>query len=94
MPTLEVAHLNQQGQDIIIVPLDDSFGSKTQQDQRRTIGEIQRHAMGAGLRGTVVPVWDNGGGRMAFIAPQPWHPFFRSLNLGTVFANVNRELSW
>jgi hypothetical protein len=94
MTTLQIAHLNKQGQDMIIVPLDDAFGNKTQQDQRRAIVEIQMHARSAGLRGEVVPVWDGGGGRMAFIAPTPWHPYFRSINLRTVFANVNRELSW
>lgn len=94
MPNLDIAHLRQQGQDMIIVPLDSSFGHKAQDDQQAAIGEIQRAAIGAGLRGRVVPVWDNGGGRMAFIAPQPWHPFFRSLDLSTVYANVNRELSW
>jgi hypothetical protein len=58
MTTLQIAHLNKQGQDMIIVPLDDAFGNKTQQDQRRAIVEIQMHARSAGLRGEVVPVWD------------------------------------
>jgi hypothetical protein len=94
MPSVKVAHLNQQGQDMIIVPLDDEFGRKAQQEQQRAIVEIQMHARGAGLRGQVVPVWDNGGGRMAFIAPQPWHPFFKSLDLPTVYQNLNKQISW
>ena len=64
MPNLKIAHLNEQGQDMIIVPLDRSFGHKTEDDQYEAIDEIQRHALGAGLRGTVVPVWDSGGGRI------------------------------
>jgi hypothetical protein len=94
MPRFNVAHLREQGQDMIIVPLDSSFGRKSSSDQRAITTDIQMHARGAGLKGTVVPVWDSGGGRMAFIAPQPWHPFFSSLNLHGVDANINRELFW
>jgi len=94
MPTLDIAHLRQQGVDLIIAPLDHTFGHKSPGDQRATINEIQFRARQAGLAGTVVPVWDSGGGRMAFIAPPNWHPFFRSLSLGTVFSNINRRLSW
>jgi hypothetical protein len=94
MSSVKVAHLRQQGQDMIIVPLDRSFAQKTENDQHATINELQMVAHSAGLAGEVVPVWDNGGGRMAFIAPNPWHPYFRSINLAFVWANVNRELSW
>lgn len=94
MPRFNVAHLREQGQDIIIVPLNSSFGTKASNDQRAITADIERHAHGAGLRGTVVPVWDNGGGRMAFIAPRPWHSFFTSINLQFVAANINREIYW
>ena len=94
MPQLKVAHLREQGADMIIVPLERSFGSRSPFDQHETIDEIQSRAQSAGLRGTVVPVWDNGGGRMAFIAPNGWLPFFRSIGLSFVFRNLNRELSW
>jgi hypothetical protein len=93
MPNFKVAHILQQGVDLIIVPLDSSFGSKPPLEQRQTIGELQMRAASAGLRGTVVPVWDNLG-HMMFIAPQQWHPFFSGLDLGWVWANVNRELFW
>jgi len=94
MPQFQVAHLNEQGQDLIIVPLDASFDSKTQSDQNGIVGELQARSAAAGLGGTVVPVWDAGGGRMAFIAPRPWHPFFQSIGLDFVAANLNRQLSW
>jgi hypothetical protein len=94
MPRFNVAHLREQGQDIIIVPLESNFGSKSIGDQQGITADIQRHANGAGLRGTVVPVWDNGGGRMGYIAPRPWHPFFSGINMSFVAANVNREISW
>ena len=94
MPTLKIAHINQQGQDMIIAPLDRGFGSKTELDQQAALDEIETRAHSAGLRGHACAVWDAGGGRMAFRAPPPWHPYFKSINLQTVFANVNRELSW
>jgi hypothetical protein len=65
MPRLKVAHLREQGQDMIIVPLDRAFGSQSPQDQDDPITEIQLRAHAVGLAGTVVPVWDGGGGRMA-----------------------------
>jgi hypothetical protein len=94
MPSVNVAHVRQQGVDLIIPPLNHDFGYKTPHDQQEIVGEIQVRARSAGLAGTVVWVWDSGGGRMSFIAPQPWHPFFRGLRLRSVWASVNREISW
>ena len=93
MPAFKVAHLREQGNDMIIVPLDPAFGNKTTADQREIIEDLQRHASSAGLRGRVVPVWESGRS-MYFIAPDQWRAFFRSISLQFVWANVNRELSW
>lgn len=79
---------------MVIIPLDSSFGRKIEEEQLEIIEELQSHSQAAGLAGRVVPVWDNGGGRMGFIAPQPWHPFFSSLNLFTVQRNINKEIFW
>ena len=94
MPRFKVAHIKEQGADMIIIPLDHSFSSKTTQGQNEILNELQVRASSAGLAGKVVPVWDNGGGRMAFMAPPNWHSFFNSINLRFVFANINRELYW
>lgn len=94
MTTMEIAHVRRQGTDLIVVPLDSSFGRKSARDQHQIIGELQMRSSSAGLAGTVVPVWDGGGGRMAFIAHPNWHAFFRSIGLHWVHANLNRELSW
>lgn len=94
MPTLVIAHIREQGQDMIIVPLDDSFDDKTSAQQQAAISAIQLAARNARLAGTVVPVWEGGAGRMKFIAPQPWHPFFRGLSMQRVFALVNKKLTW
>lgn len=94
MTTLEIAHVREQGIDMIIVPLDRSFHHKTSPQQNAARNEIQVRANSAGLRGSVALVWDAGGGRMGFLAPPNWVNFFRSISLGWVFANLNRELSW
>lgn len=93
MPTFKVAHLREQGQDLVIIPLDSSFGHKSEQEQRKVIAELQRHSRGAGLRGTVAPVWESSG-RTSFIAPRAWHPFFQGISLQNIWANVNKEISW
>jgi hypothetical protein len=94
MPRYDIAHIREQGIDLIIVPLESTFGTRTASDQQAAIAELQSRARSAGLAGTVVPVWDTGGGRMAFIAPRNWHPFFRGIDLHFVAANINRQLYW
>jgi hypothetical protein len=49
MPRFKVAHLREQGQDMIIVPLDSGFGSKIRHDQDSIIGELQIRAHAARL---------------------------------------------
>ena len=89
---LKIAHLKQQGIDLIIVPLAPSFGREFQTTQESIVSSIQARAIAAGLAGTVVPVWDDNG-RMGFRAPIPWHPFFRGVNLPLVYANLNRQIN-
>jgi hypothetical protein len=93
MAGFDVAHIREQGVELIIVPLDAPFGRQTTGDRAATIAALQRCATAAGLAGTVVPVWDAGDGRMASQAPPNWHPFFKSIDLGFVARNVNRHLT-
>lgn len=93
METFEVAHINEQGQDIIIVVVTSSFGTFGRTEQNRLKNLLQVAANSAGLKGTVVPVWDGGLGRLAFLAPAPWLPFFRSLSLQDVALSINRTLT-
>lgn len=85
MATFNVAHIREQGQDIIIVIVD-------REPTPADIRQLQICANNAGLRGTVVPVWESMG-RFAFIAPRPWHPFFRSLTWDVVLMSVNKRLT-
>lgn len=94
MTTVPVALIHRQGVDLIIAPLDSSFGYKPAHEQYAILGELQVRANCAGLRGTVVPVWRHGNGAMAWMSPPNWHPFFRSIDMNFVHANVNREIRW
>ena len=93
MTSLKIAHIREQGQDMIIAPLASSFEHKTTNDQLAAVEEIQLAARSAGLRGTVAVVWQSGG-RMKFIGPRPWHPFLGSLSMSHIQMNLNRTLSW
>jgi hypothetical protein len=65
MNKFKVAHLREQGVDLIIIPLDKDFSRKPPSEQSDIADSLQACAMSAGLAGTVVPVWNAGGGRMA-----------------------------
>lgn len=92
MATLKVAHIREQGIDLIIVPLQSSFGMRSSGEQSEIVGSIQLCARSAGLAGTVVPVWREGSGHR-FIAPTNWHAFFKSFDWNDIVANLNKELT-
>lgn len=92
MPKYKIAHIRQQGVDLIIAPLDSSFGSKSSSSQDSFIQSLEVYAHRAGLAGTVVPIWLSGR-QMNFIAPRPWHPFFKLLTWNDILRNVNKELT-
>lgn len=56
MSKYKIAHLREQGQDMIIIPLDDSFHHKSNSEQQDLIASLQAYASSARLAGTVVPV--------------------------------------
>lgn len=91
MAEFRIAHLREQGQQMIIIPLDSQFEHKSSAAQHDTIEALQACASNAGLAGTVVVAWQ-AGNRVKFIAPQPWHPFFRSLTWNDILRNLNKVL--
>ena len=93
MPTFQVAHLRREGQDVIIVPVDRSFGKRSPAEQSRIQEAFQRSAAVAAIPGVVVPVWEDASGKMAFRAPPPWHDFFKSIDVVYVATALNRTLS-
>ena len=92
MNKFKIAHIRQQGVDLVIVPLESSFGHKSNQDQLDAIASLQLYARSAGLAGTVIPIWREGAGQR-FIAPPNWHSFFKTFGWNDVMANINKDLT-
>mgnify|MGYP003383762128 CR=1 FL=1 len=93
MPTFNVAHLQEQGQNMILFPLDSSFGNKTSADQNDVVHELTYRANAAGLAGTAVVFWQSGG-RTHFMGPRLWQGFLSGLTMRDVQRNVNKSISW
>lgn len=93
MPQLKLAHIREQGQDMIIFPLDRSFGNKSDYEQSAALEELEMRANSAGLAGRAVAFWQQGG-RTMFRGPNPWHGFLKSVSMSWVQANLNRQISW
>lgn len=93
MPTFQIAHVNEQGQDMIFVPLDSAFGRLPGADQAAQIAELQERANSAGLSGQVVACWLELS-RWHFVGPQQWNPLFRSIPVGWVEERINKTLTW
>lgn len=92
MNEYRIAHLHEQGQDLIIIPLDYKFALKTQDEQLATKNSLQKCADAAKLKGIVVPVWQKGK-RMMFIAPLNWHAFLQTISWDSILINCNKTLT-
>lgn len=92
MNKFHIAHIREQGEDMIIIPLESSFAFKTQHEQFAIKNSLQSCAAAANLKGIVVPVWQEGN-VMKFIAPINWHPYYRSLSWNAVIAMRNKTLA-
>ena len=93
MTAFDVAHIRQQGQDMIIVPMRSDFGQKAPGEQANIESALEFAAHRASLAGHVVTVWDAGGGRMAFRGPSQWRAFLSSISLRWVGANINKHIT-
>ena len=93
MPSIAVANLTEQSQDMVIVIMDKAFAQANPNLQEATIGQLQTRSNACGLKGTVALVWD-AGGRMDYLIPEPWHDFFRSITLDDVRQRLNAEIRW
>jgi hypothetical protein len=93
MPSIKVAQLHEQDQDMLIVIMDPAFATATPTQQEATIGQLQEKAFASGLKRTIAMVWDFGG-KMDYLAPQPWHDFFSNITLKDVRSWLNAEITW
>lgn len=93
MPSIKVAQLHEQGQDMVIVIMESSFAGASPAQQEATIGQLQARAKASNLKGAVAMVWD-ANGKMDYLVPQPWHNFFSSITLDDVRSRINAEIAW
>ena len=94
LPRFKIAHVKEQGIDLVIVPVANDFEHKTESERSQVVELLQAKATSAGLVGAVVLVWDSGAGQMGFRAPPSYYAYFRSISLPVVWAKLNRELFW
>lgn len=93
MPSFDVAHVYEQGQNMLLFPLDRKVGFKTLDQQRAILHELEDRAHGAGLAGQAAIFWE-GNGRTHFLGPKAWRNFLGSIGMSDVLASVNRSISW
>jgi hypothetical protein len=91
--TFQVAHLNVQNVNLVVVFLNASFDSKSQREQHEIQVALQGAATSAGLAGNVVPVWVDSFDRMKFLAPRQQLPYFESVSYDYLVSQVNRTLT-
>ena len=90
--SFDIAHLREQGQDIIIVFVASSFGSLGNVEQNKQRDALQACATSAKLAGHIVPVWKSGN-TFSFIAPTEWQLFFKNSTWDGLCININKKLT-
>jgi hypothetical protein len=88
MATYKVAHVTEQGQQVILILVNRSFGSLSNADQKEAFQALQACATAADLAGHVALVWETGS-----YGPTQWQAFLGSLSYRNVLASINRELT-
>jgi hypothetical protein len=88
MQNFDVAHVREQGVDLIIVFVAERVRSMSTSDTNGLITSLTLCARSAGLAGHVVLVWRGG-----FFADPKFHAFFESAPYEVLAASVNKKLS-
>lgn len=92
MEEFQVAHINVQSVNLIIVFVNPEIGQQPRSEQQQVVNALQACAGAAGLAGNVVPVWRDTAGRLNFIAPPNQHAFFRSATFEYLYQQINKTL--
>lgn len=93
MAVFEVAHLNVQNVNVVIVFLASDFEYQTDQQKSEVQNALQICAANAGLAGNVVLVWQDSLQRIKFLAPPQQHAFFRTVDYASLYSQVNKKLT-
>ncbi len=70
VPKFKVAHLREQGQNMLIFPLDSSVHYKSDSDKSKILEELEIRAHAAGLAGGGAIAWEHGRS-LNFMGPRP-----------------------
>lgn len=92
MPKFPVAHLKEQGQDLVVIFVSSAMRYKTLQERQATLEDFQASSLAAGLAGTAALAWEFGSRLEYFCAPA-FQTFFSSLSYEDLTANINRTLT-
>jgi hypothetical protein len=93
MPTFKLAHVREQGQNMLLFPLGGNVAHKTTQEQHGILAELEDRAHAAGLAGRAAIFWESGG-RTRSLGPKAWANFLRSMSMNAVLRSVNKSISW
>lgn len=90
MTDFEVAHINEQGVNIVVVFVDSSMAHKSSEEQNQIAAALQLCAQSAGLAGNIAMVWRGG-----FWAPRNQHSFFGSAggSYRSLAMRINKKLT-
>jgi hypothetical protein len=91
MAKYRVAQLTHEGENVILVPMDRSFGKSVQEHKEQELTKLQAAAESTGLNGIVVAIWDSAGSVGAF-GPDKWKNFAESLKWTSLRTKMNRDL--
>ena len=89
MTNFDVAHINEQGVNVVVVFVSETVSQLTPDAQIALAESLSICAASAGLIGNIAMVWPGG-----FWAPQNQHPFFRSGGgaYHALMSRINRKL--
>jgi hypothetical protein len=94
MPVFNIATVNVEGSDLILIILDHAFGDKKFEEQSAILMEFQKRATAAGYKGHVIPVWSSAAGKINFMAPRNLHSFFSTVTPQYIAEHFHKQLSW
>lgn len=84
MPQVRVAVIRARNASFVLVPVEASFGAKSRIEQQTIVDQMALAAERSRMPRHVVPVWDKGGGRLGFRAPQALQPVLREMKIEQV----------
>lgn len=88
MQQFDVAHLREQGVDLIIVFVNEQVRYMTAHDRNSLVAALTICARSAGLAGVVVLVWPGG-----FFGDHGVHAYFESVPYEFLVSNINKKLT-